>query len=111
MLLKKWIADIKEKTADMDKKETCSYIAEYYWPHILGAFSAVALILLFDGHYLTGNKKPAFTCVIVNQMTDAERDQRAAAAFAGMAGIPEAAERQCWEKTVLWKPYWGKRGA
>ena len=87
MFWKKWIMDIKEKTSDMDKKDTCSYIAAYYWPHIAGCIFMIALILLFGGHYLFGNKKPAFTCVIVNQKNDAGRDRRMAESYAEEAGL------------------------
>lgn len=87
MFWKKWIEDIKEKTSDMNKKEVCSYIAAYYWPHILGCVSIIALILLFGGHYLFGNVKPSFTCVMVNQRIDVERDNRLAETFAEETGL------------------------
>ncbi len=87
MFWKKWIEDIKEKTSDMDKKAVCSYIAAYYWPHILGGISIIALILLFGGHYLFGNVKPSFTCVMVNQRVDTERDNRIADTYAKEAGF------------------------
>lgn len=87
MFWKKWIKDIQEKTSDMNKKEACSYIAAYYWPQIAGCISIIALILLFGGHYLFGNVKPSFTCVMVNQRADTERDNRIAETYAQETGI------------------------
>ncbi len=84
----KYVEDIKEKTKDMDKKETVSYILTYYWYHILGIILVIALILLFGGHYLFGNRKPVFTCVMVNQRIDDLRDQSIADSFALAAGLP-----------------------
>lgn len=86
MFWKKWVKEIKEKTSSMTKKEALSYIVTYYWPHILGCVSIIALILLFGGHYLFGNVSPSFTCVMVNQRTDAERDDRIAETYAKETG-------------------------
>lgn len=83
------LEDIKAKTSAMDRKEAFSYILTYYWYHILGIVLAAALILLFTGHYLFGNQKPIFTCVMVNQRMDDDRDQRIAKSFADAAGLPE----------------------
>lgn len=87
MFWKKWINDIREKTSSMNKKEACSYIATYYWPQIVGCISIIALILLFGGHYLFGNKKPSFTCVMVDQRTDTDRDERIAETYARNTGF------------------------
>lgn len=83
----KYWKDIKKKTSGMSKGEACSYILTYYWYHILIVVSAVALVLLFAIHYGFGNKKPAFTCIIVNQEMDAVRDQEMADDFAMEAGL------------------------
>ncbi len=83
----KYWRDLKEKTSGMNRQETCSYILTYYWYHILIAVSAAALVLLFAIHYGFGNKKPLFTCLIVNQEMDAVRDQKMADSFAAAAGI------------------------
>lgn len=79
--------EIREKTSGMGRKEACSYIFTYYWYHMLGIAAAAALILLFAVHYGFGNKKPVFTCVIVNQVTDGEEDLRLRDDFAGWAGL------------------------
>lgn len=83
-----YVEDIKNKTADMDKKEAVFYILTYYWYHLLGIILAIALILLFAGHYLFGSQKPVFTCVMVNQRIDGLRDQSMGESFAEMAGLP-----------------------
>lgn len=83
----KW-KDIKEKTSGMGRKEALAYIFTYYWYHMLAFVSVAALIFLFAAHYGSGNKKPLFTCVIVNQQTDTGRDLRIRDAFAQEAGIP-----------------------
>lgn len=88
-MIKKYWKDIKEKTSGMNKQETCSYILAYYWYHILIVASVIALVLLFAIHYGFGNKKPLFTCLIVNQEMDGLRDQEMARSFAREAGLPE----------------------
>ena len=87
--MKKYLEDIKEKTSTMTRKEACSYVFTYYWYHMLIFVFAIALILLFALHYGVGNKKPLFTCMIVNQKMDGERDLRIRDDFAGMAAIPK----------------------
>lgn len=73
----------------MSRQETCAYILTYYWYHILLFVSVAALVLLFAIHYAFGNKKPVFTCIIVNQEMDAARDRDMADDFAKEAGLPE----------------------
>lgn len=85
--IRKNIQDIKEKTAGMGRAEKAGYIITYYWYHMLGIAAAFALIVIFGGHFLFGQKKPEFTCVMVNQMTDDARDDRLAEAFAACAGL------------------------
>lgn len=87
MFWKEWIADIKEATCNMSKKQTCSYIATYYWPHILGTVLSIALIFFIGRYYLFGNQKPVFTCVMVNQQIDLERDQKMEEMFSKESGL------------------------
>lgn len=87
MFWKKWIVDIKEKTSDMSRKDAFSYVITYYWPHITGFVLSIALIVLFGGHYLFGNEKPVFTCVMVNQRVDVQRDERIAKTFSEEADL------------------------
>lgn len=87
--MEKYLKDIREKTSGMSRQEACSYILTYYWYHILIFVSIVALVLLFVIHYAFGNKRPVFTCIIVNQETDMARDLEMAASFAEEAGLLE----------------------
>ena len=87
--MKKYLADIREKTSQMSKKEACEYILTYYWYHILIIFSITALILLFGVHYAFGNKKPLFTCALVNQEQELLWDQELTEGFAAFSGLPD----------------------
>lgn len=89
IFMKEYIAEIKEKTSGMSKKEVCIYVMEYYWYHILGITATIALVLLFVSHYASGNEKPAFTCVLINQETGIEEAQEMAKDFAISSGLPE----------------------
>ena len=62
--------DIREKTAGMSRQEKINYIFTYYWYHMLGIAAVFLLIIIFGGHILFGEKRPVFSCVIVNQVTD-----------------------------------------
>lgn len=44
MFLRRYLDDIREKTAGMNKKERVSYVITYYWYHILIIVSIIALI-------------------------------------------------------------------
>lgn len=85
--MRKWIADIREKTADMDREQTLQYIAGYYWYHILIGCMVLGLIILVIYHVGFGDRKKEFTCVIVNQEIDYARDQELAEQFGGYSGI------------------------
>lgn len=85
----KYIKCIREKTSGMKGSEKLNYILTYYWYHLLGIGAAVCLLLLFGGHYLSGNERPLFYCAAVNVNTDDDRDDAVAAAFAAWAGLDE----------------------
>lgn len=87
--MKKWIVDIREKTSDMNKKEAAEYILTYYWYHILIFVLLIGLLILFGLHYLFGNEKPEFTCVLLNQEIDTDRDNRLTEGFAALSGLSE----------------------
>lgn len=91
MRMKKWIRDIREKTSGMGRRDTVSYVLTYYWYHILLLCAALAVLILFVVHYSVGNKKPEFTCVIVNQGINTEQDNLMTEAFSEVSGI--AADR------------------
>lgn len=85
--MRKWIADIREKTADMDRDQKLQYIAGYYWYHILISCMVLGLIILLIYHVGFGDRKKEFTCVIVNQEIDYARDQELAEQFGRYSGI------------------------
>lgn len=87
MFMRRYLDDIKEKTAGMSMKEKVSYVFTYYWYHMLIIVSIIALIFFTVRFYVFGNKKPEFTCVIANQAMDDERDARIAQAFAEENGL------------------------
>lgn len=88
-MMKKWIADIREKTKDMSRSQKIEYIRNYYWYHILIGCILLGLSVLFIWHIGWGKKEEAFSCVIVNQKTDYERDSSLARKFSAYAGLEE----------------------
>ncbi len=87
--MKKWIRDIREKTADMNREQKFQYIAAYYWYHILLGFLFIGIVILFIYHVTWGDRSREFTCVIVNQAVDYERDRELAEQFAADSGMKE----------------------
>lgn len=85
--MKKWITDIREKTRDMDREHTLEYIRNYYWYHILIGCIILGLIVLLVYHIGWGERKKEFSCVLVNQAVDYERDEKIAEDFGNFAGI------------------------
>ena len=75
MFFRRWIEDIRSKTKGMSGSDRAEYIAEYYWYHILLAFIGVGLAVLIVYHVTVGRRTVSFACVIVNEMTDYERDR------------------------------------
>lgn len=86
--MRKYLADIKEKTSGMSRKDAVEYVFTYYWYHILGCLAVIFLFLIFARHCLTGGGKAAFTCVIVNQEADAEKESAIREGFAEKTGLP-----------------------
>ncbi len=87
----RWIREMKEKTATIDKEERVSYIAEYYWYHILLTFLAFFLLCLLVYHVTLGRQSIELTVSIVNEETDDERDETLSQLLAELTGI-EAGE-------------------
>lgn len=79
--------DIREKTGQMDKGQRLEYIAAYYWYHILFVAAGLGLVILFIRHLFFGEPPKEFTCVMVNQAVDYERDGRLGEIFAEVSGI------------------------
>ena len=82
MFLRRYLDDIREKTTGMNRKEKVSHVITYYWYHFLIIVSIVALIFFAVRFYVFGNQKPEFTCVLVNQEIDDDRDAEIAQSFA-----------------------------
>ena len=55
--MRKWIRDIREKTADMNREQAWEYIANYYWYHILIAFILTGLSVLLIYHIGWGGRR------------------------------------------------------
>lgn len=87
MFLRRYLDDIKEKTVGTSRQEKASYVFTYYWYHILIIISIIVLIFFTVRFYVFGNQKPEFTCVLVNQEMDDNRDARIAQIFAEENGI------------------------
>lgn len=87
--MKKWIRDIREKTADMNREQKLQYIAGYYWYHILLGFLFAGIVILFIYHVVWGDRSREFTCVIINQAVDYERDRKLEEQFAAASGMKE----------------------
>ncbi len=80
---------IKEQTKTMGTKQKIEYILTYYWYHILGICVLVGLVIFLIVHFAFPEEKPLFTCVLVNQKTDYEQDEKFAEAFAKSSGISQ----------------------
>lgn len=89
MIFRRYLDDIRDKTADMSVRQKISYVITYYWYHILIIVSIIALIFFLVRFYVFGNQKPQFECVIVDQEMDDERDARIAQSFAEAEGLDE----------------------
>lgn len=77
----------REKTAHMNRQEKTDYIITYYWYHILGVAAAVGLILFAALRVLSNEQRPEFTCVLVNQAIDYDRDEHLEKMFAAELGL------------------------
>lgn len=89
MIFRRYLDDIRVKTADMSVRQKISYVITYYWYHILIIVSIIALIFFLVRSCVSGDQKPQFECVIVNQEMDDERDARIARSFAEAEGLDE----------------------
>ena len=81
------LKDIQDKTGQMDKDQKLEYIFTYYWYHILIAAIGLGIFVLLIYHIFFGEKPKEFTCVMVNQAIDYERDERLLEDFAADSGI------------------------
>lgn len=82
MFLQRYLDDIRVKTAGMTAREKISYVFTYYWYHMLIMAAIIALILFAVRFYVFGNRRPEFTCVLVDQEINDGRDAEIVQAFA-----------------------------
>lgn len=81
------IRDIREQTKDMDTKGKLEYVGSYYWYHILGICVFVGLVIFLILHFAFPKEKPLFTCALVNQQIDQDRDESLENNFAENSGL------------------------
>lgn len=89
--MNRYLQEIKEKTKEMNRKQKIEYVLTYYWYHLLGICGGVFLVVFLIVHFAFGDKQPEFTCVIVNQRIDYDRDGLLAEMFAEAIDIPKEA--------------------
>lgn len=87
MWLQKTMNDIHKHTEQMDRRQKTEYILTYYWYHLLSLLLGVLLLTLLIRHLFFREPPRAFTCVLVNQRVDYERDEALATEFADASGI------------------------
>lgn len=89
--MREWLrnkrADFRQKTASMDGRQKAEYILTYYWYHILLLLVVAGLFFLLVRHLFFREPPKEWTCVLVNQRVDYERDERLAADFAQSCGL------------------------
>ena len=72
--MRHYIREIRENTAGMSPRDKAEYILTYYWYHILGIAAAAGLVLFLIIHFGFREAPPLFTCAMVNQEINYERD-------------------------------------
>lgn len=85
--MRHYIRKIRENTAGMSVRNKVEYILTYYWYHILGIAAAVGLVLFLIIHFGFREAPPLFTCAMVNQEINYERDGELEKAFSEASGI------------------------
>lgn len=85
-MLRKYLQDIRTQTAEMPFPQKAEYIITYYWYHMLGIFAAVVLVVFGVVHFGFGEKEPYFSCVLINQPIDYDRDEELEHAFLAYLG-------------------------
>lgn len=85
--MRHYIREIRENTAGMSVRDKVEYILTYYWYHILGIAAAVGLVLFLIIHFGFREAPPLFTCAMVNQEINYERDGELEKAFSEASGI------------------------
>ena len=87
MIMKHYFEEIRQNTAGMKRIDKAEYILTYYWYHILGVIVAICMILFLIIHFGFREDRPLFTCVLVNQEINFDRDWRMEKNFSKASGI------------------------
>lgn len=85
--MNRYFENIRERTKYMTGRQRAEYVLTYYWYHILGIIACLALLVFLIVHFAFKEEKPEFTCVMVNQAIDYERDDKMEKAFSKAGGI------------------------
>lgn len=84
--MKRYIQEIRDRTADMTPAQKTEYIVTYYWYHILGICAVLALLIFLIVHFGFGEKEQYFNMVLINQPIDYARDEEMGQAFLAYLG-------------------------
>ena len=85
----KRVDDYKRNTEHMGRAEKLDYTVTYYWYHMLGILAAAGIGIFLITHIAFAKERPEFTCVLVNQEIDYDRDERMEERIADYAGLEE----------------------
>lgn len=85
--MRHYIREIRGNTAGMSPRDKTEYILTYYWYHILGVAAAAGLVLFLIIHFGFREAPPLFTCAMVNQEINYERDGELEKDFSEASGI------------------------
>ncbi len=72
---------------DMSLKEKIEYIFTYYKWYILGICAAVGLLIFLIVHFASPQEKEVFSCAMINQRIDYDRDKELEKDFANDSGL------------------------
>lgn len=84
-----WMSKTWHSMDGMTARQKAEHIGRYYWYHILLACLALGLLVLLIYHLTWGRRETVFTCAVVNQQIDYQRDARVSAEFASVLGADE----------------------
>lgn len=88
--MRKQLETLRSRTMYMSVREKVTYILTYYWYHILGLVLLVCTPFFLAAHVADAMERTEFTCVLVNQAIDYDRDDVLAAQFAAVLGVKES---------------------
>ena len=85
--MKTWVHNIQKQMVNMTRKEKVEYLLTYYWHYMLGIVAFVSLGVLLIYHFCFNQKEVLYTCIMINQRIDYERDAYLGEALAGVLAI------------------------